>query len=136
VTTLAEVRDGIEVRLKTIPGLRVYSYIPGTAEYPAAMVRLPAIASYRGDLDMGYFTAAIDVLLMVPTTLDRMQADLYPYVERTGERSVFAAIEADRTLGHSDVDAHVVGSVPEGIQELGGTPVFVQSVTISVNLGG
>lgn len=142
MTTLEEIKGtvdpatGLSGQLATIDGLHVYDHLPGTADFPAACVRLPAIPSYRGDLDLGYFTAMFDIMLMGPSAIFRLQNDLYPFVERTGPKSILEAIEKNRSLGYPDVDAHLVGATPEGLQEIGGVSVFVYSLTVSVNLGG
>jgi len=108
VTTPAETRDGLEARLRTIDGLRVVPYVPDdVGGYPAAVVFPPTNADYRDDQGMGSFTVEFIVILFVPATVDRQQLGFYELLDRTGSSSVFAAIEADRTLGGLDVDARV-----------------------------
>lgn len=137
MTTLAQVRDGIETRLKTINGLRVYSFVPGDVQYPAAIIHPPTTTDYRDDLDLGGMSATFTISLLIPANVDRKQLDLYKLLERTGVGSVFAAIEADRKLGFVDVDARVVSATdPLEQAEMATTKVYVRAVTVNVFLGG
>src|SRR5678816_746112 len=133
MTTLAEVRDGLETRLNTISGLRVYDYVPDNAFYPAAVVFPPTIIDYRSDLSIRSFVVRFVIMLMVPATIDRQQLDLYALIDRTGSGSVFAAIEADRKLGGLNVDARVLSAQdPLDLNELAGSKVYQRAVTVEV----
>jgi len=131
MTTLAEVRDGLETRLGTISGLRVYDYVPDDVYYPAAIIFPPTYADYRDDLGLGGYTAQFVVLLLVPATIDRQQLDLYALLDRTGPSSIFAAIEADRTLGGLNVDTRAVSAQdPLNLSDMAGTRVYQRVVTV------
>lgn len=131
MTTLAQVRDGLETRLKTIVGLRVYDHVPDNAHYPAAVIFPPTHTDYRDDLDMGGWTARIVVMLFVPATVDRQQLDLYALMDRTGASSVFAAVEADRTLGGLAVDCRVAAATdPLDLGEMAGTSIYQRAITV------
>ncbi|MGH6691103.1 MAG: hypothetical protein ACREF4_10570 [Gammaproteobacteria bacterium] len=132
MTTLAEVRDGLEARLATIAGLRVYDYIPDDAHYPAAIILPPVIPDYREDLGTGSVRAIFPILLLVPRTIDRMQLDLYPYIDRTGPKSIFALVEADPTLGGLDVSALPIGVDDFDTQQVGLTNLYGRTVNINV----
>jgi hypothetical protein len=108
MTSLDETLAGLEAVLSTIDGLRVYDHIPGDPSYPAAVILPPAIPDYRDDLGDGSMSVRFPVLLLVPSTLARMQLQLFPFLEKSGSRSIFAKIEADRSLGGLNVDAYVV----------------------------
>jgi len=132
VTTLAQVRDGLEERLNTIDELRVYPYVPDDlAGYPAAIVFPPVYSSYEDALSDGSLTAEIIVLLFVPANIDRKQLDLYDLLDRTGPSSIFATVEADRTLGGLAVDCRVTGaSDPLDRAQMASTQVFQRAVTV------
>jgi len=131
MTTLAEVRDGLETRLGTIYGLRVYDYVPDDVYSPAAIIFPPTHADYRDDLGLGGYTAQFVVLLLVPATIDRQQLDLYALLDRTGPSSIFAAIEADRTLGGLNVDTRAVSAQdPLNLSDMAGTRVYQRVVTV------
>ena len=130
MTTLSEVRDGLEARLSTIDGLRVYDYVPENAHYPAAIIFPPTNVDYRNDLSLRSFTVRVVVLLMVPAAVDRQQLDLYTLMDR-GAGSVFAAVEADRSLGGLDVDAQVVSAQdPLDLGEMAGMSVYQRAVIV------
>jgi len=133
MTTLAQVRDGLEARLDTIDGLRVYKHVPGDAHYPAAVVFPPTHADYRDDLGAGSYTHQWIVMLFVPATVDRQQLDLYDFLDRTGPSSIFAVVEADRTLGGLNVDARVMSAQdPLDLGEMAGAQVYQRAVVIEV----
>jgi hypothetical protein len=134
MTTLTQVRDGLEARLATINGLQVVGYVPDdVAGYPAAVIFPPVNADYRDDHGMGSFTVDFVVMLFVPSNVDRKQLDLYALMDRTGPSSLFATLEADRTLGGLDVDARVLSATdPLDRDQMAGTQVFQRAVTVSV----
>jgi hypothetical protein len=72
-------------------------------------------------------------MLSVPAIVDRKQLDLYPLLDRTGVSSVFAAIEADRTLGGLDVDARVMSAGdPLDLSQMAGTKIYQRAVIVEV----
>lgn len=79
----------------------------------------------------GSFTVEFVVMLMVPATIDRQQLGLYDLLDRTGPKSVYAAVEASRSLGGLDVDCRVIGAVdPLDRQQMASTQVFQRAVTV------
>jgi len=134
MTTLAQVRDGLEARLDTIDGLRVVPYVPDVLPgYPAAVVFPPVDVDPPNDLASGSFTALFVVLLFVPANVDRKQLDLYDLLDRTGTSSVFAAIDADKQLGGLNVTCQVLSAVDSlDRAQMASTQVFQRAVTVSV----
>ena len=134
MTTLAQVRDGLETRLKTIPGLRVVAYVPDDVPgYPAAIVFPPTNADYSDALGDGSLIVEFVVLLLVSAAVDRKQLDLYGLLDVSGPSSVFAAVAADRTLGGLNVDCQVVAATdPLDRAQMALTNVYRRTVTISV----
>lgn len=134
MTTLAQVRDGLETRLKTIAGLRVVDYVPDdVAGYPTALIFPPTNADYSDDFGAGGFTVELVIMLLVPASIDRKQLDLYALLDRSGASSIYAAVEADRSLGGLNVDARVIGAAdPLDRSRMAGTNVFQRAVTVSV----
>jgi hypothetical protein len=81
----------------------------------------------------GSFTVEFVVMLLVPAAIDRQQLRLYDLLDRTGPKSVYAAVEADRSLGGLDVDAWVVSATdPLDRTAMASTQVFQRAVTIHV----
>lgn len=132
MTTLAQVRDGLEARIDTITGLRVRDYIPDdVAGFPAALIYPPTNVDYSDDHGAGSFTVEFVIVLLVPANIDRKQLDLYALLDRTGASSIYAAVEADRTLGGLNVDCRVVAaSDPLDRAEMATTQVFQRSITV------
>jgi hypothetical protein len=132
MTTLAAVRDGLMARLDTIAGLNVTEYVPEDAvALPAAFIYPPTHADYGDDLGLGSFTVEFTVMLMAPATIDRQQLTLYELMDRTGPRSIFAAVDADRTLGGLNVDCQVVSaSDPLDIGVMANSRIYQRSVIV------
>jgi len=133
MTTLAQVRDGLEARLDTIDGLRVVPYVPDVLPgYPAAVVFPPVDVDPPNDLASGSFTALFVVLLFVPANVDRKQLDLYDLLDR-GPGSVFAAIAADRKLGGLDVMVgNMAATDPLDRALMASTQVYQRAISVPV----
>lgn len=112
----SEVRKGLRLNLEEISGLRVYEHVPDVVVAPCAII---------GQLDLifdlnnarGLDSANIDVLLIVQRFSERSgQEQLDKYLSGSGEHSVKAAIEADKTLGGA-VDTLRVTSAQSGVYQ-------------------
>lgn len=93
---------GIKTRLNTIAGLRVYapSELPDSLELPCALI-LPGVSDYATAYDLGYdLTYRIVICISKQDTPSAFNAIL-DYIEAVGAKSIFAAIDADRTLNAS-----------------------------------
>lgn len=132
MTTLAQVRDRLEAQLGTIADLRVVPYVPDDVSgYPTAVVFPPVNADYSDDFGDGSFTVTFVVMLFVAANIDRKQLDLYDLLDRSGPSSVYATLEADRTLGGLAVDCRVVGAAdPLDRGQMAGTQVYQRAVTV------
>jgi hypothetical protein len=135
MTTLDQVRLGLAARLGTIAGLRVYDMVPADINPPAAFVGAPTIEEYRGNQSDGLLKATFEIGIAVSTGDISQQLQLFPMLERTGAESVFAALEADRTLGGLNVDAFALSARPFGIQEIGTTKYYVASISVRALIG-
>lgn len=108
MATLAQLRDGLKTRLATISGLHAYDVLPEVISVPAAIVR-PLSGEYRGSLS-GSPTVKFEILILVQASkINSAQDALDPYLSESGASSVFAAIEADRTLSSNCDDVLVSG---------------------------
>lgn len=99
---LGAIRDGLQVRLQTVSGLRVFDLIPDRdIAVPAAVVQ-PVRISYQLAFKRGPVDARLRVTLLTSAGNDRSGQDqLDAYLSAgTGETSsIVDAIEADPTLG-------------------------------------
>lgn len=94
--------DGIKVRLNTIAGLRVYApkEMEDTLELPCALI-LPGESLYATAYDRSSdLTFRIVICIAKQDTPSAFNVIL-DYIEAEGPRSIFAAIDADRTLNGS-----------------------------------
>lgn len=133
MTSLAAVRDGLEARLETIPGLHVADYVPDNSPaFPAAFIFPPTATDYTDVIGpAGSITVTFIVLLMVPAGFDRQQLDLYDLMDKTGTKSVYAAVMADRTLGGLAVDCRVTDAEdPLDRGQMSATQVYQRAVTV------
>ena len=118
--TLEQVALGLEARLETIPGLRASEYVPGKITPPAAIVALAGVPNYRAAMGGTKFDVNFTVTVLVSAAYDRVgQMKLLAYADRVGEQSVYAAVEASRTLGGVVDDCQVADFRPLGLEEVG-----------------
>ncbi len=112
----SQVRDGLKKNLQEITGLRVYDLVPDNPQPPSAII---------GQLDLvfdlnnarGLDQANIDVLVIVQRFSERTGQDkLDKYLSGSGDYSIKAAIEADRTLDGT-VDTLRVTSAQSGVYQ-------------------
>ncbi len=112
----SSVRDGLKKNLQEITGLRVYDLVPDNPQPPSAII---------GQLDLvfdlnnarGLDQANIDVLVIVQRFSERTGQDkLDKYLSGSGDYSIKAAIEADRTLDGA-VDTLRVTSAQSGVYQ-------------------
>jgi hypothetical protein len=95
----SEVREGLKANLQAIKGMRVYDLIPSPAVAPAAII---GQLDFTFDLNnaRGLDQANLDVVVLVQRFTERTgQNELDKYLAGSGDYSIKAAIESDRTLG-------------------------------------
>ena len=102
--------------MNTIPTLTAWDVWPDVVSPPAVLVMGPTDIE---ELSLGCNTAiyTFDLVLVVPMNagLAEGQRRVRPYLARTGEQSMFLALEGDKTLG----GACQTLIVREGVQLLG-----------------
>jgi len=99
MATLTEIRQGLADRLATIDNLRVAATMPEQVNPPISVV---SIESVQYDLNArNGLTQYNMVVTVIVARADARTAQnaIDQYVAPTGDRSVKAAIEGDRTLG-------------------------------------
>jgi|SRR5690606_16036812 len=106
---MAEIRNGIEERLKSITGLRVHRYLPEKLLTPAALI-MPDNGQYSATMDAGSHDKAFVIQLVASKASSRTGQELLDsFVEEDGDNSIFAAFEDDDTLGGAADWSRVVG---------------------------
>ena len=101
--TLATVRTGLQTRLATISGLRVYDVWPDQINPPAAIVKPLRLVPHTTFASRGSMFFEVVLALQI-ATLERGQNALDPYLDFSGSQSLVAAIEGDTTLGGAAED--------------------------------
>lgn len=97
--TLQQQADGLETRLATISGLRVFDHVPDNWATPCAFV-VPDTVEYYNAFAGGDATHNWTATVVVGRQSDRSsQRQLFEYMSYSGTKSIRAAIEGDRTLG-------------------------------------
>lgn len=96
--SIADLASGLETRLATITGLRVFDHVPDVFAVPCSFV-LPESVSYWNDFSGGLVEVPFTVTVVVGRSSERAsQKSLYAFMSYSGDKSVRAAIEADRSL--------------------------------------
>lgn len=119
---ITQIMDGLEARLATITGLRVSDVSPGQINPPCAIVGVPPVDNYHATFGAnGRVTLdSVTITVLTSAAVDRIgQRLLAGYANPTGDTSVKAAIEADKTLGGVVDDCIVTASRPLGLEEVG-----------------
>ena len=128
--SVANVITGLGNTLAAVAGLRFYGYPVERIEPPACVVALPEPTSLTcGD---GSFSYEFPLWVLVAKADARAANDeLLPYVDPNGERSIRAAIAADRTLGGACDSVAILSVVPQ-VVTLAGTEFFAAEFTLEV----
>lgn len=131
---VGEAMIGLGEALAAIADLRVFDYPPDSVTPPAAIVSYPDPIDFDMTMGRGSDRATVPVHVVIGRVSDRAARNaLTAYMAGSGDRSVKAAIEADRTLGGA-VDSVRVVSVSGGELNVGG--VSYLAATFSVDLIG
>ena len=132
--TIAEIRNGLVVQLRTIAGLQVYSAEPGQLTPPAAVVITPAITYHTSfNSTNGLKTYEFRLMVLVAQgLLDEACHTLDEYADPSSLKSIRSAIEADDTLG-GKVDSVVVTSFrPLNAEEVASLQYWGGEFTVTV----
>ena len=101
---ITDIRQGLETNIETISGLRAYSEIPDNPQVPCAVVVLNSV-DYDQAFQRGLTELSFNITVIVGRfSVQQAQEHLNDYAGN-GAKSVKTAIQSDRTLGGSAVDA-------------------------------
>jgi len=136
MTALTDLRTGLANRLATITGLRSSAYIPDNPQPPVAVV-MPGRIQYDTAFGRGSDEYQFTIMLIVGRVADRAsQTTLDGYCESSGNRSVKAAIEGDRTLGGKALDCRVTEMTNQGSLAIGDVTYHTAEFNVSVIAAG
>ncbi len=117
---ISDIREGIKQNLSSIDGLRTYDLVPDVIVPPCVVV---GQLDFTFDLNnaRGLDQANLDVFVIVQRFSERTGQDkLDKYLAGSGDSSIKAAIESDRTLGGA-CDTLRVTSAESGTYQMGDT---------------
>lgn len=114
---LSEIREGLRANLSTIRGCTVSAYQLSAPPLPCLHVFPDATdgATFHLAMGNGIVRWALAVQGIVAGTDQGSQERLDAWLEPSGQESVFAALESDKTLGGIAFDLAVTGN--SGYQE-------------------
>ncbi len=114
-------------------GLNAYDYVPGSAEWPGALVLPPAVEiEGAGNAPQ---VLRFDVLVLVSGAIDGNQLQLLDYQDLAGPRSIIRAFRDDPSLGFPDVTVRVLRSRVLGYEEQAGYQAFGATFELSAMIG-
>jgi hypothetical protein len=110
VSSLAAIRDAIRTTIVNSGiGIEVYDTVPEVAVVPAVVV-IPFDADFTVTMGRGTDSYNIDLFVLCSRAVaDQGQDDLDSFATGAGTSSVREAIWNNKTLGLSDVNAHIAG---------------------------
>jgi hypothetical protein len=104
---LTSIRTGLETALSAISGLRVYGTVPDSPTVPCAIV-VPETVTYGQTFDGSAEVRMTIQLLVGSINSEGGQTELDDYLADSGNKSIYAKIDADPTLGGSCQNARIV----------------------------
>lgn len=119
MSTLKQVRSAFKTVFEaniTNPPVMVYNRVPAAPVLPCVIV-MPAAVDYLVTHNRGGDLWEFDLHVLVPSGDDDVGQDLLDeYVAGTGSRSLVTIVQANNTLGLSDVSAVVLGMTSYGFR--------------------
>jgi len=110
------VRDALKTALQTITGLRVFDYVPDSANIPtnnAFAIVGQLTMNYDYTLNRGFDSATCQLIVVVGRMSERNgQERLDGLLASSGSTSIKTAVEADKTLGGAVQTLRVVSASP------------------------
>ena len=104
--SITDLRTGIATNIGTIPGLRTYADIPDNPAMPCAVVQLQS-TEYDRAFQRGLTEYRFVVTVIFGRIATAQAQRSMDQLISTGERSLKAAVESDRTLGGKAFDTVV-----------------------------
>lgn len=104
--TVSAIRAGLASNIGSISGLRVYPEIPDNPAMPCAVVQLQGVEYDRAfQRGLTEYNLTVTVIFGRIATIQAQRA--LDKIISTGDRSIKAAVESDKTLGGAAFDTHL-----------------------------
>lgn len=131
------VMEALKSTLRRVDGLSVSLSPTGTIKPPHAIVGVPTILDYRKAVAGARLDVEVSILLLTSSAFDETGAlRLAEYATPSGDRSLFRAIQANRTLGGVVEDAHIRDFRPLGGDEYGQIGYYGGEFTCAIMVRG
>jgi hypothetical protein len=120
VSSLAQIADGLQATLRTIPAFdqNVLKVVRRPHSYPACILHPPVIPDYGLSLTGLGAEMTVRGTVLVGAGEAENEVDLWPFIDWVGPSSIALALNANRNLGLSDVDARLRSWDEAGLIEL------------------
>jgi hypothetical protein len=130
--SIGAIRDGLATNLRTVPGLRSVPELPDNPNPPIALISLSQI-EYDRAFQKGLVEYQFIVTAIVGRAAEReAQRKLDAYALDSGEQSIKAAIESDKTLGGAAFDCRVERMTNISSIQLGDATYLVAEFFVTV----
>lgn len=130
--SISDLRAGLATNLATITGLRTAAEIPDNPSPPIAIVQLQRV-SFDGAFAKGMTTYDFTVSVIVGRAAEReAQRRLDAFASSSGDSSVKAALESDRTLAGECFDLRVSEMANIGAVLLGEASYLAADFVVTV----
>ena len=129
---LSAIRAALVSNLNTIQGLRADAYLVDNPNPPVALVELDSV-EYDQAMQGGLTLYNFLITVIVGRAAEReQQRKLDLYLQPTGEYSVKAGVESDRTLSGAIQDLRVVSAGSTGSIQLNDQTYLAAEFTVTV----
>lgn len=120
--TLTQVRQAIATVLGAIDGLSAHPFEPGSITPPAALVHPApgAFLDYQVTMDAAHDLRLVVLIVVQPGEEQSWAEQLDAFIADEGASSIFAAIDANQTLGDLVDGCHVTVAQDYGTYTVGG----------------
>jgi hypothetical protein len=131
------VMEALKAVLSEVRGLSVSLSPTGNIKPPHAIVGVPAIVDYRKAVAGARLDLEVPIILLTSSAFDETGAlRLAEYSTPSGDRSLFRAIESNRTLGGIVEQAMIRDFRPLGADEYGQIGYYGGEFTCAVMVRG
>lgn len=131
MTSIPQVYEAVKNVVATT-GLRAFSYVPGSAEWPGAYLMPPQVV-YEGLAD-NVLEFDVGIVILVSAATDKNQLQLLAYMDDQGDKSIPLAFHNNPGLGLDGVHAFVRMSRPLNFEEMSAYAAFGALLEVSIRL--
>jgi hypothetical protein len=127
----------LRARLSLVDGLSVQMAQTGNINPPYAFLGPPVVDSYRKSFAGNKMNISPTITILTSSAFDEIGVRrLIEYMAPTGDKSIVAIIEADRTLGGVVEDTRVIDFQPYGPQEYGAVGFYGGTFNLEIMARG